>query len=148
MAAEETGLKSIRDLIALVQTLDAEASKGPWRRNTEYANDVWHEHGSILYGLKNRTLKKCMGSFQNTGDAEFVAEARTLLPQAAKMLEEVVNPQQEILVITPDVVESFDDGFQKGMEEASKMCEGTERFYGDYHAKRIRAQAGKGKLNA
>lgn len=70
------------------------ASEGPWKRHTEFVNDVWTgkdgRMGSILTSVRHHKLGK-MGEFKDLmgEDAEFVAHARQDIPWLLDRLESV-----------------------------------------------------------
>ena len=83
------------ELVAEARKLDAEATKGPWTYSQEAANEYWFGNGYFQINPCNIPV----GGFDQwgkplpiaTGNAAFIARARTLLPQLAEALEKAAR---------------------------------------------------------
>ena|SRR5699024_1790863 len=88
----------LTDLLDQIERLDKEATKGPWDHTVEWA-EIGSGSDSVIHGYGYAHCDGCDEEIEGVDarvalspdDAEFIALARTALPQLAKALRGVLD---------------------------------------------------------
>ena len=104
-------MPDLNHLLDQIDRLDQEATTGPWHEDgDEVLGDFYEDHGY----LKAPVLG---GFYQNECDAEFIALARTALPQLAAVIRRL-----------RECAQTLTEDNNNASDYASGICEAVECF--------------------
>lgn len=133
---------NLTQLLDQIDRLEQEATKGPWDHTVEWA-EIGSGSDSVIHGYYDGECPACAEKVNDDAsvaispeDREFIALARTALPQLAKALRDIMEIHKPF----------YDDHYYNGMDGESlhrfvARCEGCHHAGGieDYPCPTVQA---------